>query len=348
MCQKLWGSYETIACSSKDWPHQWLTLSALHLLTAQSERWQMLNGEETDDWVFGSYNQHGTYFWVMNHHFYPSHTVLVHSLHRKPVLCKGLMAGQWAPLLVESCRETALERSEDLMAKGCCAQYCFTIICQPHIKLWEYGTTCQEISKSLFIVNKNHCFLLVKTRLRMQWRQARCQKWHQGRNIGPLPCEPLEIEVKSHHKIILQSSVKTWNKCTEMGKKRLNNISIRSAEAHLQNHAPHKALGSLTTGCLGPGPGDLPDVITGQKWPCSYLPNPHWWQWGAAALFGTTVHVLFSSAVHCQDLLPSPPLPPNSESGSSSRTDPGFWYILHGLSNTNFHHSSTQSQDNYI
>lgn len=33
-----------------------------------------------------------------------------------------------------------------------------TAICQPHIKLWEYGTTCQEISRSLFIVNKDHLF----------------------------------------------------------------------------------------------------------------------------------------------------------------------------------------------
>lgn len=123
MAQKPWGSYRTSTRPSHAWLHQWLTLAALHLLTPQSERWQMLNGEETDDWVFGSYNQHSTYFWVMNHCFYPSHTVLVHSLHRKPLLCKGLMAGQWTPLLAESWQETALE-SSDLTAKGCCVQYC--------------------------------------------------------------------------------------------------------------------------------------------------------------------------------------------------------------------------------
>lgn len=177
----------------------------------------------------------------------------------------------------------------------------------------------------------------------MQWRHARCQQWHQGRKIGPLSCEPLEIEVKSHHKIKLQSFVKTCNKCAKNWTKWLNSIFLHSAEARLLNHTPQKALGSLTTGCLGPGPGDLPDVITGQKWHCSYLPNPHWWQWGAASLFGNTVHVLFISAVHCQDLLTSSPPALNSESGISSRTDPSFWYILHGLLNTNFHHSSALS-----
>lgn len=173
-------------------------------------------------------------------------------------------------------------------------------------------------------------------------KTCRCQQWHQWSKLGPLPCEPHETEVKSH-KVILQSSVKTLNKCAKTGKKGLNSIFIRSAKARLWNHAPHKALGSLITGCLGSGPGDLPDVITGQKWLCSYLPNPHWWQWGAASLFG--IQRTCSSAVLCivRIYCPLPPLPLNSESGIRSRTDPGFWCILHGLLNTNFHHSSALS-----
>lgn len=53
-----------------------------------------------------------------------------------------------------------------------------------------------------------------------------------------------------------------------------------------------------------------------------------------------------SSAVLCivKIYCPPPHLPLNSESGMSSRTDPGFWYIiLHSLLNTNSHHSSTLS-----
>lgn len=94
----------------------------------------MLSKEETDDWVVGSYNQHSTYFGVMNHHFYPSHTVLVHSLRRKPHLWMGLMAGQ---LLVEPCQET-LDKPKDLMVKV--VQYCSSSFVShtPSLGIWDY------------------------------------------------------------------------------------------------------------------------------------------------------------------------------------------------------------------
>lgn len=114
-------------------------------------------------------------------------------------------------------------------------------------------------------------------------------------------CEPLEIEVKSH-KVIRQSSVKTLNKCTKIGKLEKEDWTAfsyaRKSHSPRSPRQPHHRL---------PGTRARRPTRCHQKWHCSYLPNPHWWQRGAASLFGTTVHVLFSSAVHCQDLLPSSP-----------------------------------------
>lgn len=85
-------------------------------------------------------------------------------------------------------------------------------------------------------------------------------------------------------------------------------------------------------------------------------PMSSWARNGTAATFQTHTdssevqHLYLALQCTCSAVLcivkiycPPPPLPLNSESGTSSRTDLGFWYILHGLLNTNFHHSSTLS-----
>lgn len=179
----------------------------------------------------------------------------------------------------------------------------------------------------------------------MPWRHARCQQWYQGRKLGPLPFEPLETEVKSHHKTILQSSVKTLNKCAKTGRlekmteQHFHTLSWSTSLKSSSPQSPWQPHHRLP----GPGPGDLPDVIMHQKWHCSHLPKPQRWHWGAAPLLA--LQCTGSSALPCTVKIycPPPSLPLNSESGISSGTDPGFWYILHGLLNTNFHHSSALS-----
>lgn len=109
----------------------------------------MLNQEKTDDWVFGSYSQHSTYFWMMSHYFDPRHVVLVHWLQIKCLLWMGLVAGQRRQLSVDPC-QTSLDKPEDLTNlishRWPCA-ILLSIIYQPHTELWECRTTCLEVSK---------------------------------------------------------------------------------------------------------------------------------------------------------------------------------------------------------
>lgn len=177
----------------------------------------------------------------------------------------------------------------------------------------------------------------------MQWRHARCQRCPRGRMLGPLPCGPLEIEVKSYHKTILQSSVETLDKHAKIEKNDWTTYSYTQLK--------HVSEITLPTKPLAASPQDAWDQ--GQE----TYPMSSWARNGTPATFqihtdGSEVQHLYLalectcySAVLCivKSYCPPPSLPFNSESGISSRTDPGFWYILHGLLNTDFHHSRALS-----
>lgn len=221
-----------------------------------------------------------------------------------------------------------------------------TIICHHTSSSGNMGRLARRSPKVCLQSIRITFSFLVKTRLRMQWRHTRCRRWQQGRKLDPLPCGPLEIEVKSHHKIILQISVKTLNKHTKIGKLEKNDWTTFS-----YTQLKHISEIMLPTKPLAASPQAAWDQ--GQE----TYPMSSWARNGTPATFqthadGREVQHLYlalqctcSSAVLCTVKICCPPSPPplNSESGISSRTDPGLWYILRGLLNTDLHQSSAPS-----
>lgn len=132
------------------------------------------------------------------------------------------------------------------------------------------------------------------------------------------------FKLMSHHNNHIQVLTKSWMNSENLEKsekKWPNNILMYPVEAHLWNPALHEALGSRTTGSLGPGPGDPPDVVMGQKFHSRYLQSPPRWQRGEAALSGAAVQVLFNGACGLSRFMCLPPLVSHSEFGASSRSD---------------------------
>lgn len=173
----------------------------------------MLNGEETDEWVFGSYNQHSAYFWVMNHHFYPNHTVLVYSLRRKPRFWMGLVAGQQTLLLVEPCQETALDKPENLTDEGGCVQYCSPSLARHTPSSGKMGLLVWRSQRvCLWSIRITFSFRDSENKIEdsMKSCKVRCQRWCPGRKLDPLPCSPFALKWCHTTKIILQALSKSW------------------------------------------------------------------------------------------------------------------------------------------